>query len=266
MNLREELTRITTAAEALRAEGGDPVIRQLGEIIGRAAAAIESACKAASSFAKATEDKAGCIPAQPETRKPIGKEDTGSALPPHQPRPMCDCIPARPIRDDAATMHNERKGAAAGDFTIGKVAMQELIRKNRAVTVYGAVKLIAAQIGGVTSLAELLGVEASAVCRAARAETVKAVIDGMKRHFSFPRIGDPDLENLKANCRAILDEAAVYTVRAALDVLAVHEVNCHSISVMINVSNQSVLNMYNRPDTTAEFDEKFKAVFTIKEA
>lgn len=235
MNLREELTRITTAAEVLRAEENSPVIQKLGEIIGRAAAAIEGACKtaAASSFAKATEDK-------PEPRKPILEE--------------------------VVTMHNERKATPSGDFTIGKVAMQQLIRKNRAVTVYGAVKLIAAQPGGVASLAELLGVEESAVCRAARAETVKPVIDAIKRQFSFPRVGEEDLENLRTDCQDILDESAVYTVRAALDVLDTHEVSAHSVAVMINVSNQSVLNMYNRPDTTAEFDEKFLATFNLKEA
>lgn len=247
MNLREELTRITTAAEALCAEGGDPVIQKLGEIIGRAAATIESACKtaAASSFAKATEDK-------PEPRKPIiTKEEGMAAFSQRRLHPMCGCSPEQ---------------VPLPDFTIGKVAMQELIRGARCATVYGAVKLIAAQAGGITSLADLLGVGESAICRAAHAETVKPVIAGMKRQFSFPRIGEEDLENLKADCRAILDEAAVYTVRAALDVLATHEVSAHSVAVMINVSNQSVLNMYNRPDTTAEFDEKFLATFNLKEA
>jgi len=252
MNLREELTRITTAAEALRAEGGDPVVRKLGEIIGRAAATIESACKTVPAAPSDKSDRGGCAAAQPETSKPIiTKEEAVAALSQRRLHPMCGCSPEQ---------------VPLPDFTIGKVAMQELIRGARCATVYGAVKLIAAQAGGITSLADLLGVGESAICRAAHAETVKPVIAGMKRQFSFPRIGEEDLENLKADCRAILDEAAVYTVRAALDVLATHEVSAHSVAVMINVSNQSVLNMYNRPDTTPEFNEKFLATFNLKEA
>lgn len=243
MNLREELTRITTAAEALRAEGGDPVVRKLGEIIGRAAATIESACKTNAAPASAPSDKpdrGGCAAAQPETRKPI--------------------------IEDVVTMHNERKATPAGVFTLGKVAMQQLIRSGRCCTIYGAVKTIAAQAGGVASLAELLGVDQAAVCRAARAETVPEVIDAMGKRFILPRIAREDLENLKTDCQDILDESAVYTVRAALNVLDNHKIVMNHLAAVIGVSHMSVHNMLKRPDTTPEFDEKFMAVFTLKEA
>lgn len=257
MNIRIELVKIRVAAEALLVGMENPVVTNLGKTILKSADEIEGALKPA------------CDTSQPRPHNIYSTDDVLTTTPNHKGN--ADCAAAqpktsKPIIKEVVAVHNERKAIPEGDFTLGKVRMQELIRSACCCTIYGAVKLIAAQPGGVASLAELLGVEESAICRAAHAETVKPVIAGMKKRFSLAYFKEENMEAFKADCQAILDANAPYTVRAALGVLADHEIPAKSLSTVLYVCNQSVLNMLNRPDTTPEFDEKFNAVFTIKEA